>query len=87
MDAWTRVVLVAVLLLAFTLTLANCSTEPAPTDFVAQEATPEAIPSAPEPVFPTDAPTDTPEPTATPAPLPLVILHTNDNWGETEPCG
>lgn len=26
-------------------------------------------------------------PTATPAPLRLVVLHTNDNWGETEPCG
>lgn len=23
----------------------------------------------------------------TPAPLDLVVLHTNDNWGETEPCG
>ena len=21
------------------------------------------------------------------APLDLVVLHTNDNWGETEPCG
>jgi hypothetical protein len=30
-------------------------------------------------------PTATPLPT--PAPLRLVILHTNDNWGETEPCG
>lgn len=20
-------------------------------------------------------------------PLELVVLHTNDNWGETEPCG
>jgi hypothetical protein len=29
--------------------------------------------------------TDTPVPT--PAPLRLVVLHTNDNWGETEPCG
>jgi hypothetical protein len=30
-------------------------------------------------------------PTSTAAPLPapatLVVLHTNDNWGETEPCG
>lgn len=25
--------------------------------------------------------------TPMPAPLPLVVLHTNDNWGETEPCG
>jgi 2',3'-cyclic-nucleotide 2'-phosphodiesterase (5'-nucleotidase family) len=31
----------------------------------------------------------TPVPTATPpaAPVQLTILHTNDNWGETEPCG
>lgn len=21
------------------------------------------------------------------APFDLVVLHTNDNWGETEPCG
>jgi hypothetical protein len=29
------------------------------------------------------------DPTAslTPARLDLVVLHTNDNWGETEPCG
>lgn len=24
---------------------------------------------------------------ATPAPSHLLVLHTNDNWGETEPCG
>jgi hypothetical protein len=33
----------------------------------------------------------TPAATATvgeiPAPSQLVVLHTNDNWGETEPCG
>ena len=37
----------------------------------------------------------TPEPTATfsqtstatPELLDLLVLHTNDNWGETEPCG
>jgi hypothetical protein len=23
----------------------------------------------------------------TPSPIDLVVLHTNDNWGETEPCG
>ena len=30
-----------------------------------------------------------PLPTATAAQggLPLVVLHSNDNWGETEPCG
>jgi hypothetical protein len=45
--------------------------------------------------LPTDVPTPTTAPTATTAPVPtaassalqLVILHTNDNWGETEPCG
>lgn len=26
-------------------------------------------------------------PTPTVGPVSLVILHTNDNWGETEPCG
>lgn len=40
---------------------------------------------------PTRVPTLTPLPTATPRPTPrpgqLVVLHTNDNWGETEPCG
>lgn len=30
-----------------------------------------------------------PEPAveSTPEPIDLVVLHTNDNWGETEPCG
>ena len=36
-------------------------------------------------------PTLTPIPTATAIPtqerIQLVLLHTNDNWGETEPCG
>jgi len=39
--------------------------------------------------------TSTPQPTAGATAIPsprvgpisLVILHTNDNWGETEPCG
>ena len=40
---------------------------------------------------PTAAPTSTSEPAPTsaptPAPVQLTVLHTNDNWGETEPCG
>lgn len=79
----TRVYFTVIALLAFTLTLASCATEPAPTALVELGAMPEETPSATAPVVPTD----TPEPTATPAPLQLVILHTNDNWGETEPCG
>ena len=41
----------------------------------------------------TQVPIETPLPTGTPAlsptrkPIQLVVLHTNDNWGETEPCG
>jgi hypothetical protein len=40
---------------------------------------------------PTDEPawTEMPPPTPSPtlAPTELLVLHTNDNWGETEPCG
>ena len=36
---------------------------------------------------PTVVPTSTPEPAPTPTPVQLTVLHTNDNWGETEPCG
>jgi hypothetical protein len=32
-------------------------------------------------------PTTVPAPSVDPDPLQLVVLHTNDNWGETEPCG
>ncbi len=43
------------------------------------------------PATATLVPTLTPLPTATPRPTPspgqLVVVHTNDNWGETEPCG
>ena len=49
--------------------------------------------SSPQQVSPvatsTAVPTATyvPTPTATAGPVQMVILHTNDNWGETEPCG
>jgi 2',3'-cyclic-nucleotide 2'-phosphodiesterase (5'-nucleotidase family) len=26
-------------------------------------------------------------PPPTPEPITLTVLHTNDNWGETKPCG
>jgi hypothetical protein len=32
-------------------------------------------------------PSTDPAVSLTPVPLDLVVLHTNDNWGETEPCG
>ena len=38
---------------------------------------------------PTSTPTKTPTPTPTPTPRPieLTVLHTNDTWGYSEPCG
>ena len=40
--------------------------------------------STPMPV-PSSTPSVAPTPVA--GPVRLVVLHTNDNWGETEPCG
>ena len=51
------------------------------------------LPTATAPEMPTATmvPTLTPQPSPTElptlAPDQLVVLHTNDNWGETEPCG
>ncbi len=77
------------------------STATLPADAVTQ-APPFATSPAPE-SGPTrelaSSPLPTPEPTAGEAtsplptagaarePLQLVVLHSNDNWGETEPCG
>lgn len=36
---------------------------------------------------PTPIPTPTPSPTPTPRPIGLTVLHTNDTWGYSEPCG
>ena len=36
---------------------------------------------------PLATPTTSLAPTRVRAPLELTVLHTNDNWGETEPCG
>ena len=60
-----------------------------PTSTLAQSVLPS--PTVAPTATPTAAPTSTPEPTPTPiptaAPIQLTVLHTNDNWGETEPCG
>jgi hypothetical protein len=64
-----------------------------PTSTLAQSALPSPAASSEVTVPPTAAPTSTPAPTPTPATAPtpgsvqLAVLHTNDNWGETEPCG
>ncbi len=74
--------LAAAALVASLATLpSGCSDTPTPTPV--PTATDTATP------VPTDTPsvTDTPEPTPTEEPIPLVILHTNDNYGETKECG
>ncbi len=62
-----------------------------PTLTLVQSVLPSPIASSKAAALPTVAPTSTPEPTPTPAPtsapIQLAVLHTNDNWGETEPCG
>jgi hypothetical protein len=57
------------------------SSVPSATIAPTQPSTASAAPTLP----PTATPTSTASPS--PAPLQLVVLHTNDNWGETEPCG
>ncbi len=39
------------------------------------------------PTFTPPAPGTRQPKSAHPAPQALVVLHTNDNWGEVEPCG
>lgn len=43
----------------------------------------EALPEASS--LPT--PTTEPDPQTPREAIELIVLHTNDNWGETEPCG
>lgn len=77
-------------LLALSLATVGCATDSpeatapvSPTQIVSTVATATTTPTQ------TSVPTSTPVPSPTPTsePLQLVILHTNDNWGETEPCG
>lgn len=82
-------------LLVLSLLLAGCETATPgaglPPSTVAQSvlqsplASPTVAPTLAPTLSPTLEPTPTPAPTA--APVRLTVLHTNDNWGETEPCG
>jgi hypothetical protein len=53
--------------------------------YAASESTPKTSPLAGP--FPLPSPSVISELAATPLPSQLLVLHTNDNWGETEPCG
>ena len=77
------------LIMAIGLLLAGCASlqEGGPTALPSPVASLAAMPTVPATVAPsaTPSPTATASPTASPAAW--VILHTNDNWGETEMCG
>jgi hypothetical protein len=81
-NRWT-LCLLPLLVLALIPALASCGSLTSPTDppAAASERDTQASPLAQLSPLPT--------PTSEPAPKPieLVVLHTNDNWGETEPCG
>lgn len=50
-------------------------------------STPTSTPTKTLTPIPTSTPTSTPTPTPTPQPVELTVLHTNDTWGYSEPCG
>jgi hypothetical protein len=71
-------------ILALCLAAVGCAAEmPEPASPIS--TTGSALPVATSTPVPT--PTLAPVPTPTAEPVQVVILHTNDNWGETEPCG
>jgi hypothetical protein len=75
-----------VTLLVLALALAACGEGALETDV---QVSPLALdsPILPDPSTLTVEPTLVPTPTPAPVQIELVVLHTNDNWGETEPCG
>jgi 2',3'-cyclic-nucleotide 2'-phosphodiesterase (5'-nucleotidase family) len=50
-------------------------------------STPTPTPTSMPTKTSTPTPTSTPTSTPTPQPLELTVLHTNDTWGYSEPCG
>lgn len=79
----TRFWLSVVCLLALGLVVTGCGS---PTSGPDWQISPLAqVSPLPAPTF---TPTVLPTPTfAATKPMQLVVLHTNDNWGATEPCG
>jgi hypothetical protein len=62
---------------------------PTPTPLAPESPIPTSTPLPPQP--PTPSPTtlssESPIPTPAQESGQLIVLHTNDNWGETLPCG
>jgi len=82
-----RQMLRLLLFLSLTLALVGCGSLPSPADPPA--AAPDERPHGDAQASPLAQVSPLPTPRSAPArePLDLVVLHTNDNWGETEPCG
>lgn len=80
-------------LLALGILVLSCSTVTPDAGLSALLPSELPPPTLTPPPIPTSPPTLTPLPTLTLTPvlardpIRLVVLHTNDNWGETEPCG
>ncbi len=90
----TRSGLSIVLLLILGLFVVGCGTTTPEADlqipppaFDSPLSTATPMPTLPSASTSTLVPTATALPSPTPSPFQLVVIHTNDNWGETEPCG
>ena len=80
---WIAGLLILGLILAGCETAAPGTSRPPSTLAQSVLQSPLASPTA----VPASAPEPTPTPIPTQSPIRLAVLHTNDNWGETEPCG
>lgn len=82
---WSILILMLGLVVGSCGTASNGDPQVSP---LAQLSPLSTVASSPVPAAtPTAVATPTLVPTPTPATSQLVVLHTNDNWGETEPCG
>ena len=78
------------ILMVLALIVVGCGSSQSTPDVL---ETGDSLVSPLSPISPLALETKAPTPTPVPAPsvdldpLQLVVLHTNDNWGETEPCG
>jgi len=79
-----RLVLRLVPLAVLSVLVMGCSTASPSAGLQSSSLSAETSDAGPQ-LSPLSGPTPTPVPV--PEPIQLVVLHTNDNWGETEPCG
>jgi hypothetical protein len=86
-----RLILLAAMLMVMSLVIVGCASAPTP-PVEEQSEDHEISPLSPlSQISPLQVEVEALVPVSglAPAsePLQLIVLHTNDNWGETEPCG